>query len=266
MRIILASDQTQQPKVLDDLGPALTTLGVVVDRLEQAADLPSSISLSGPFDLALVLFDAPSRDTLMTLRTLRRCGMTIPLIALLAGRPSAEAEEAALQAGADDVAFYPMRLSVLHARMQALARRARGYACPELRCGNVLLEQDLHQVSVDGRPVQLTAREFDFLETLILHKSVLLTKERFMTSLYADGSAPDSKIVDVFVCKLRRKLKAAGAAEMIRTVWGRGYLAFEPALGAIQAARSTHRPETLAEPAPRGWMRRAERLQHATPA
>jgi len=266
MRIILASDRTQHPQVFDDLGPALGTLGVVVDRLEQAADLPSSVSLSGPYDLALVQFDAPQRETLMTLRTLRRCGLTIPLIAVISGRPGAEAEEAALQAGADDVAFYPMRLSVLFARMQALARRARGYACPELRCGNVLLEQDLHQVSVEGRRVPLTAREFDFLETLILHKGVLLTKERFMTSLYADGSAPDSKIVDVFVCKLRRKLKAAGAAEMIRTVWGRGYLAFEPSLAAILAARAAHRPETLAEPAPRGWVRRAERLQHASPA
>jgi len=265
MRIILASDPSQQPTAFDDLSPALAGLGVVVDRLDHAADLPSSVSLSGPFDLALVQFETPQRDSFMTLRTLRRCGMAIPLIALIAGRPSAEAEEAALQAGADDVAFYPMRLSVLFARMQALARRARGYVCPELRCGNVLLEQDLHQVSVDGRRVQLTAREFDFLETLILHKGVLLTKERFMTSLYADGSAPDSKIVDVFVCKLRRKLKAAGAAEMIRTVWGRGYLAFEPSLTAVEAARASDSPERLAEPAPRGWLRRAERVQLASP-
>jgi two-component system cell cycle response regulator CtrA len=167
-------------------------------------------------------------------------------------------EEAVLHAGADDVVFHPFRMSVMHARMQALARRARGYTCAELVCGNIALDQEQHAVTVDGKRVNLTAREFDFLETLMLHKGVLLTKERFMTRLYADSEAPDSKIVDVFVCKLRRKLAAAGAAEIIRTVWGRGYVVFEPTVEAIAAARLTRQPE--AEPAPRGWVRRAPRF------
>ena len=156
----------------------------------------------------------------------------------------------------------PFRLPVLHARMQAMARRARGYSSAELVCGNVTLDQEQHAVMVDGTRVNLTAREFDFLETLMLHKGVLLTKERFMTRLYADSEAPDSKIVDVFVCKLRRKLTAAGAAEIIRTVWGRGYVVFEPSATAIDAARLTRQPE--AEPAPRGWVRRAPRFLAAT--
>jgi len=265
MRIILASDRASHGAEPIELIDGLSEFGVIVDRTESIPDLASTVALSGPFDLAVLQVGAPLKEALMVLRSLRRCGMSIPVIVLAGSRPTPEAEEAALHAGADDVAFQPLRVSVLHARMQALARRARGYACPELRCGNVLLEQDLHQVTVDGRRVALTAREFDFLETLMLHKGVLLTKERFMTTLYTDGSAPDSKIVDVFVCKLRRKLAAAGAAEMIRTVWGRGYLVFEPATTAVSAARVARRPEASVEPAPRGWVRRAER-EHAVSA
>ena len=140
---------------------------------------------------------------------------------------------------------------------------ARGYTSAELVCGNVTLDQEQHAVMVDGLRVNLTAREFDFLETLMLHKGVLLTKERFMSRLYADAEAPDSKIVDVFVCKLRRKLAARGAAEMIRTVWGRGYVLFEPSAQALDAARKAPQHTPAAEPSPRGWVRRHERLQLA---
>ena len=93
----------------------------------------------------------------------------------------------------------------------------------------------------------------------MLHKGVLLTRERFLSGLYADAEeTPDLKIVDVFVCKLRRKLAACGAAEMIRTVWGRGHVLFDPPPAAVAAARAAHRPESAPEPAPRGWARRAE--------
>jgi two-component system cell cycle response regulator CtrA len=257
MRLILATDATEP----EELITGLQRHGVIVDRADSFNDLPSIVALSGPFDVALLQVTSPLWEARVALRSLRRCGMALPIIVLANTRQTPEAEEAALHAGADDVIFQPLRLSVVHARLQALARRARGYACAELHCGNVVLEQDQHQVMVDGRRVNLTAREFDFLETLMLHKGVLLTKERFMTSLYADATAPDSKIVDVFVCKLRRKLAACGAAEMIRTVWGRGYVLFEPSDPAVALAREAQRPQPAAEPSPRGWMRRAERLQ-----
>jgi two-component system cell cycle response regulator CtrA len=257
MRIAIASDIAPTA----ELEAALGGYGVLCDAVESIAELPSVVALSGPYDLVLLRIGEPLRNALPALRDLRRRGMTLPVIVYCTGPASPEEEEAVLHAGADDVLFHPLRLPVLHARMQAAARRARGYACAELVCGNVTLDQEQHAVMVDGKRVNLTAREFDFLETLMLHKGVLLTKERFMTRLYADSEAPDSKIVDVFVCKLRRKLTAAGAAEIIRTVWGRGYVVFEPTAAAIEAARQARRPE--AEPAPRGWVRRAPRFMQA---
>jgi len=252
MRVLLASATSHS----GGLQAGLAELGVVCDLTEEMRELGPILTPSGPYDLLLIDATAPQREVQAALRGLRREGSTHPII-VLCGRLVAGEEEAILHAGADDVILHPFRPSVLHARMQALLRRVRGYASARLTCGNVMLDQEQHAVTVDGRRVPLTAREFDFLQIMMLHKGVLLTKERFMSSLYADADAPDLKIVDVFVCKLRRKLAACGAAEMIRTVWGRGHVLFEPTAEAVAAARAAQRPEMPADPAPRGWIRRA---------
>ena len=259
MHVLLASP-TAAPSTL---AAGLAGLGVRCDDTDALDDLASIIALSGPYDALVLRVDGPMRDAQAAVCELRRRGHSLP-IAILCGRtPQPAEEEALLHAGADDVLQNPLHLRVLVARLQALARRARGHACARLVCGNVTLDQEQHAALVDGRRVNLTAREFDFLETLMLHKGVLLTKERFMTNLYADGAAPDSKIVDVFVCKLRRKLADCGAAEMIRTVWGRGYLTFEPTPAAVEEARRARRPEAAIDPVPRGWTRRTPALASA---
>ena len=252
MHILLASLSTSPAPLVAGLGG----LGIRCDATDTLDDLASVLALSGPYDALVLRMDGPTAEALAAICDLRRRGLAVP-IAILCGRtPQPAEEEALLHAGADDVLHNPIHLRVLLARLQALARRARGHASARLLCGNVMLDQAQHATMVDGRRVNLTAREFDFLETLMLHKGVLLTKERFMTNLYADGAAPDSKIVDVFVCKLRRKLAECGAAEMIRTVWGRGYVAFEPSPATVEAARRERRPEAAIDPVPCGWVRR----------
>lgn len=254
MRVLLASATSHT----GSLQAGLAELGVVCDPTEDLRELGPILTLSGPYDLLIIDAAAPQREIQAAVRGLRRDGSMHPII-VLCRRLAAEEEEALLHAGADDVILYPLRLPVLHARMQALLRRARGYTSARLTCGNVVLDQEQHAVTVDGRRVPLTAREFDFLQIMMLHKGVLLTKERFMSSLYADADAPNLKIVDVFVCKLRRKLTAYGAAEMIRTVWGRGHVLFEPPAEAVAEARAAPKPEVEGDP-PRGWIRRAGSL------
>jgi two-component system, cell cycle response regulator CtrA len=254
MKVLLASTSFRA----EALTRTLADQGVVCDRTEDLDDLASIVSLSGPYGIVVLDVPEPEGEALSAIRGLRRGGCTLPIL-VLCGRLGPAGEETILHAGADDVVLQPCRIPALHARMQALVRRARGYASARLVCGNVTLDQEQHSVTVDGRRVALTAREFDFLQTMMLHKGVLMTKERFMSSLYTDGDAPDVKIVDVFVCKLRRKLAACGAVEMIRTVWGRGHVLFEPTPAAVEAARSVHGP-VAAEPAPRGWVRRGKGL------
>jgi len=251
MKVLIASTNPSS----EALGRALAEHGVVCDRTGDLDDLASIVSLSGPYGVVVLDVARPEREALPAVRGLRRGGCTLPVL-VLCGRLGPAEEEAVLHAGADDVVLHPCRVPVLHARLQALVRRARGYASAELACGNVTLDQEQHAVHVDGRRVALTAREFDFLQAMMLHKGVLMTKERFLASLYADEEAPDAKIVDVFVCKLRRKLSACGAAEMIRTVWGRGHVLFEPSAAAVATARAAHRPG-MPEAAPRGWVRRS---------
>ncbi|MCO6415430.1 response regulator transcription factor [Siccirubricoccus sp. KC 17139] len=257
MRILLAAD-TADTEALEQ---GLARLGVLADPVEGFEDLASVITLSGPYELVLLVVRGTLGAAQEAVRALRRSGQTLPLLVLAQGGADAAAEQAMLHAGADDLVRPPIHLAVLQARMQAMARRARGFASAALTCGNVTLDQEQHAVWVDGSRVPLTAREYDFLETLMRHKGVLLTKERFMASLYAEAEAPDSKIVDVFVCKLRRKLAASGAAEIIRTVWGRGYVLFEPSAEAVAEIRAQRR-EVQAAPA-RGWVRRTTRYATA---
>ena len=248
MRVLVLST----PSPSDRLLAGLRSEGLVCDTARDFDDLSSAIALSGPYDL--VVLDLVSLDAAAhrAVRALRRSGSAHPVLAVCARLEPSE-EEAALHSGADDVLRHPLSLPVLHARIQALVRRARGYASARLVCGNVTLDQELHAVLVDGRRVPLTGREYDFLQVMMLHKGVLLTKERFLSGLYADAEeAPDLKIVDVLVCKLRRKLAPFGAAEMIRTVWGRGHVLFDPSPSAVAEARRA--------PAGSGARARAARL------
>ena len=207
-----------------------------VDIADPVEELPAIAAHSGPFDV--IVLAAPScAQALPLVRETRRRGLRLPLL-VLAARTTPHGEEELLHAGADDVLASPAPLPLLLARLQALVRRALGHSSALIVCGNVCLDQARRSVGVDGRAVRVTRREFDVLEMLMLRRGVVLTKEHCMARLYGDEDGPEPRILDVFVCKLRRKLAAAGAAEILRTVWGRGYVAEEPGPAAIAAARA----------------------------
>lgn len=207
-----------------------------VDLADPVEELPAIATHSGPFDV-IVLTAATCAQALPLVRETRRRGLRLPLL-VLAGRTDPETEGEALHAGADDVLASPAPLPLLVARLQALLRRTLGHSSAQIACGNVCLDQARRTVGVDGRPVRVTRREFDVLEMLMLRRGIVLSKEHCMARLYGEEDWPEPRILDVFVCKLRRKLAAAGAAEILRTAWGRGYVAEEPAPAAIAAARA----------------------------
>jgi two-component system cell cycle response regulator CtrA len=112
--------------------------------------------------------------------------------------------------------------------MQAITRRSKGFSQPTLRLGSIELNLDSREVTVDGQEVHLTGKEYSILELLVLRKGMVLTKEAFLNHLYGGMDEPEMKIIDVFICKLRKKLAVAGADNLIGTVWGRGYIIREP--------------------------------------
>jgi two-component system cell cycle response regulator CtrA len=135
----------------------------------------------------------------------------------------------------------------LLARMQAITRRSKGFSQPTLRLGAIELNLDSREVTVDGQEVHLTGKEYSILELLVLRKGMVLTKEAFLNHLYGGMDEPEMKIIDVFICKLRKKLAVAGADNLIGTVWGRGYMIREPLDDNVDPASM--------EPAPRIAMR-----------
>jgi two-component system cell cycle response regulator CtrA len=115
------------------------------------------------------------------------------------------------------------------ARIQAVVRRSKGYSESVIRTGNVSVDLDSRTVQVDGQHVHLTGKEYGILELLSLHKGTAISKEMFLSHLYGGMDEPVLKIIDVFICKLRKKLSAATRGEnYIETVWGRGYILRDP--------------------------------------
>ena len=112
--------------------------------------------------------------------------------------------------------------------MQAVIRRSKGFSQPTLKIGPLELNLDSRDVMIDGVPVRLTGKEYSILELLVLRRGMVLTKEAFLNHLYGGMDEPELKIIDVFICKLRKKLAAYGAASLIGTIWGRGYMLRDP--------------------------------------
>jgi len=151
--------------------------------------------------------------------------------------------------GADDYITKPFDKEELIARIQAVIRRSKGYSQPLLKVGGLQLNLDSREVLVNDRTVHLTGKEYAILELLVLRKGMVLTKEAFLNHLYGGIDEPEMKIIDVFICKLRKKLAHAGAGNLIGTVWGRGYMMRDPNSPAALAAASLRAPESLTEAA-----------------
>ena len=131
----------------------------------------------------------------------------------------------ALGFGADDYVTKPFHRDELVARIHAIVRRSKGHSQSVIRTGKLAVNLDAKTVEVDGARVHLTGKEYAMLELLSLRKGTTLTKEMFLNHLYGGMDEPELKIIDVFICKLRKKLSlACGGANYIETVWGRGYV------------------------------------------
>ena len=123
----------------------------------------------------------------------------------------------------------PFHKDELIARIHAIIRRSKGNAQSVIQTGDLVVNLDTKMVEVDGQRVHLTSKEYQILELLTLRKGTTLTKEMFLTNLYGGMDEPEIKIIDVFICKLRKKLaSASNGKDYIETVWGRGYVLREP--------------------------------------
>lgn len=222
----------------------LKSNGAVVDHLDAGEE---AVELARRYDYDLILLDLmlPDIEGFEVLRRLRAGRIDTPVL-VMSGLTRPQAKIKALGCGADDVIAKPFDTAELLARMQAIIRRSKGYAQPTLFIGPVQLKLDIREVTVNDVPVHLTGKEYAILELLVLRRGMVLTKEAFLSHLYGGMDEPEAKIIDVFICKLRRKLSDAGAPSVIGTVWGRGYTVRDPVSRPVPvAAQAASSPAEL---------------------
>ncbi|MHA1113476.1 MAG: response regulator transcription factor CtrA, partial [Alphaproteobacteria bacterium] len=192
------------------------------------------------YDYDIIILDLmlPDIDGYEVLRRLRAARVTTPIL-ILSGLDDTDKKVKGLGFGADDYLTKPFDKGELIARIQAVVRRSKGHSESIIRTGRLSINLDSRVVEVDAQPLHLTGKEHAILELLSLRKGTTLTKEMFLNHLYGGIDEPELKIIDVFICKLRKKIaQATGGENYIETVWGRGYVLRneEPAEPALAVA------------------------------
>jgi len=175
------------------------------------------------YDYDIVLLAV--RDPARYVAWLRRSRISVPLLAVTAGSGSARA--ALLDLGADDAISPDCEASELAAVLRAVVRRSRGHASRELRAGAAELRLGRMELVVHGRSVALTPKEYAILELLFLRRGVVHSKPAIVNQIYGAEDGPALRTLDVIVCKLRKKLAACGAPDLVATVWGSGLMLHE---------------------------------------
>jgi two-component system cell cycle response regulator CtrA len=176
------------------------------------------------YDAILMDLNLPDMSGVDVLRKLRLSKVSTPVL-VLSGQTDMDTKIKCLGAGADDYLCKPANHAELAARLRAVVRRAKGHAQSIIQIGDLAVNLDIKSAEVDGERVPLSAKEYQLLELLALRRGTTLTKETFLNHLYGEMDEPEAKIIDVFVCKLRKKLAAYTKGQhYIETVWGQGYL------------------------------------------
>jgi two-component system cell cycle response regulator CtrA len=189
------------------------------------------IDLGRVYDYDIILLDLnlPDMSSFEVLRSLRVSKVKTPTL-ILSGLAGIEDKVKGFGSGADDYMTKPFHKDELVARIRAIVRRSKGHAQSLVQSGDLFVNLDSKTVEINGTRVHLTGKEYQMLELLSLRKGMTLTKEMFLNHLYGGMDEPEVKIIDVFMCKLRKKLaNASGGKDYIETVWGRGYVLRHPA-------------------------------------
>ena len=239
---IYADDPAGAPSRTRFAAPARTTRLLLVEDDRTLSDaLSRALELSGftvyvtgygedaldlsrayRFDVVVLDLSLPDMPGQQVLQQLHQARPDTPVI-ILSGETDLEAKIENFMEGADDYVTKPFHRDELVARIHAVLRRARAASPQEVEIGSLVIDLVAHRAIVAGLPVALTGKEYACLEFLATRRGMTVTKEMFLAHLYGGRDEPEMKIIDVFICKLRRKLSDAGAKSVIETVWGRGY-------------------------------------------
>lgn len=218
MRALVIEDDTD---LREQVTKMFSEEGFAVD---QAADGENGLYMATeyPVDIAIVDLGLPGQSGIEIIRKARKVGRSFPIL-ILTARDGWQTKVEGLEAGADDYLVKPFHKEELLARARALLRRSGGWAQPQLTCGPVTVDASAKTVTVNDKPVELTAYEFKVLEYLILHAGEVVSKSTLTEHLYAEEDERDSNVIEVFIRRLRSKLDPDGELAPITTLRGSGY-------------------------------------------
>ena len=209
MRVLLVEDDYAVSQSIETM---LKKEGMIIDTTDLGED---GLEIGKLYDYDIIILDLmlPDINGYEVLKRLRSAKIETPVL-ILSGLTEPDKKVKGLE---------------LLARIQAVVRRSKGHANSIIRTGDVEVNLDTQTVSVNGETLHLTGKEYGIMELLSLRKGSTLNKDQFLNHLYGGIDEPELKIIDVFICKLRKKLeKASGGKNYIETVWGRGYVLRDP--------------------------------------
>lgn len=218
MRILVVEDNH---RLNDSLKMNLVHEGYSVDVAYDGQEGQDLAELT-PYDLIILDILLPKKDGLEVCRELRRRRIPTPIL-LLTARDSIDDRVQGLDCGADDYLVKPFAMRELLARLRALQRRPLPYTSGQLETGDLLLDPVTHRVEREGRPIDLTPREFALLEYLMHHPNQVITREMIEQHIWNDELEYESNVIDVYVRRLRRKIDDPFATRLLTTIRGVGY-------------------------------------------
>ena len=224
MRALLIEDDSSLAQSIELMLRSESIVSYTTDTGEEGVDLAKLYD----YDVILLDLNLPDMSGYDVLRRMRVAKVETPVL-ILSGMGGIEDKVKGLSQGADDYVVKPFHRDELIARINAIVRRSKGHAQAVVTVGDLTLNLDSKTVEVSGARVHVTGKEYQMLELLMLRQGTTLTKEMFLNHLYGGMDEPELKIIDVFICKLRKKLSnASGGQNWIETVWGRGYVVRDP--------------------------------------
>ena len=222
MRVLLIEDDASTAQSIELMLKGFNVY--TTDLGEEGVDLGKLYD----HDIILLDLNLPDMSGFEVLRSLRIAKVKTPIL-ILSGLAGIEDKVKGLGIGADDYLTKPFQKGELVARIHSIVRRSRGHAQSVIQTGELVVNLDTKTVEVNSARVHLTGKEYQMLELLSLRKGTPLSKEMFLNHLYGGIDEPEVKIIDVFICKLRKKLaNASNGKNFVETLWGRGHVLRDP--------------------------------------
>ena len=243
MRVLLVEDSERLQR---SVGAALKHAGYAVD-VTGSGTHGLWLAESNDYDVIVLDLMLPGLDGLSLLGKLRDAGRDTHVL-ILTARDTVEERVRGLRRGADDYLVKPFAVDELLARVEALVRRRHGSKSPRLKFGDLEIDTAARAVRRGGRPIELSPREYALLHFLALHRGEVVTRTQIEAAIYDEQAEPMSNVVDAAVYALRRKIDVPGAASLVQTRRGMGYVFQPPESDEASDAREPEASDGTARP------------------